>query len=190
MLSPLLTSMMIEKAVVNVIATADLQQKINLKEIKEFRDIVYDDKVYRGMAAYFKTSLMQGRVSIFSSGKMISVGTRSEKRAFSELERAKGFLVDQGIIKPTKLRPIVNNIVAKANMNKDIDLEGLSQSTKMMYEPEQFPGGILKIQEPLMATFLIFASGKVVVTGIKKMKQVEQAIQKLTAILEDYMSSQ
>jgi TATA-box binding protein (TBP) (component of TFIID and TFIIIB) len=32
---------------------------------------------------------MSGKVSIFSSGKMISVGTKSEKRAKDELEQAK-----------------------------------------------------------------------------------------------------
>ena len=67
--------------VVNVVATATLDHSIDLKSLAiHFPAIVsYDPKVY--FAAYFKSREMKGKVSIFQSGKMISVGTRSEEEA-------------------------------------------------------------------------------------------------------------
>ena len=78
--------------IVNVVATAALNQKVDLEEIKKFNDVFHDSNVYGGRVAYFKTSNMQGKVSIFTSGKMISVGTKHEETAFQELEAAKDFL--------------------------------------------------------------------------------------------------
>ena len=48
---------------------------------------------------------MNGRVSIFSSGKMVSAGTKSELQAFCEFKLAMEFLVANGFIKEVKLEP-------------------------------------------------------------------------------------
>jgi TATA-box binding protein (TBP) (component of TFIID and TFIIIB) len=60
---------------------------------------------------------MQGRVSIFSSGKLISVGTKSEEQAQKELQQAKQFLIEKGLIEEIKLKPKTQNIVA----NRDFE---------------------------------------------------------------------
>lgn len=175
---------MIKTAIVNVVATAALNQEVDLDELGKFREILYDNITYGGRVAYFKSSGMRGKVSVFASGKIISVGTTSEKEAFHELEYLKKFFVQKGIIKPTPLQPKIRNIVVTADFGKSIDLEELSLSSKMIYEPEQFPGGILKIERPYKASVLIFASGKAVITGLKSSKQIEPTIQKLVGYLE------
>ncbi len=62
---------------------------------------------------------MQGRVSIFLSGKLISVGTKSEAQAIEELQLAECFLVDKGLIKEVKLEPKTQNIVATADFEQN-----------------------------------------------------------------------
>ena len=52
-----------------------------------------------------------------------------------------------------------------------------------MYEPEQFPGLIHRMKEP-KTVILLFASGKLVCTGAKMEKHVEQAVNNLHKLLE------
>ena len=177
---------MIKTAVVNVVVTAALNQALDLDELGKFREILHDSDVYGGRVAYFKASNMEGKVSIFASGKMISVGTTSEKKAFRELECAKKYLIEKGLIKPTLLQPKIQNIVATADFGTNVDLEKLSKNCKMIYEPEQFPSGIIKIEEPHKSTVLLFASGKAVITGLKSSNQIKPTIQKLVNVVKAY----
>jgi transcription initiation factor TFIID TATA-box-binding protein len=52
-----------------------------------------------------------------------------------------------------------------------------------MYEPEQFPGLIYRMDEPKVV-ILLFASGKLVCTGAKKEEDVYEAVTKLHETLE------
>lgn len=53
----------------------------------------------------------------------------------------------------------------------------------MVYEPEQFPGGIIKVKEPFKATVLLFASGKAVITGLKSSSQIDPILQKIVNLV-------
>jgi transcription initiation factor TFIID TATA-box-binding protein len=174
---------MIKTKIVNVVATAALEKEIDFVKLRSFREISHDSDVYGGRVAYFKTSSMKGKVSIFASGKMISVGTKSEGEAFCELEYAKNFLVKKGLVIPTSLRPKVQNIVVTVDFGESLDLEKLAKTCKMIYEPEQFPGGILKLKEEYNVSVLIFASGKVVITGLKSSNYIKPTTQKIKDIM-------
>ena len=50
------------------------------------------------------------------------------------------------------------------------------------YEPELFPGLIYRMLEPKI-TFLIFASGKIVITGAQKEEDIFTAFNKIKAFL-------
>ncbi len=130
---------------------------------------------------------MKGKVSIFASGKMISAGTKSEKEAARELEYVKDFLVEKGLIRPTVLKQKVENIVVTVNFRKSIGLEELCGNYEMVYEPDQFPGAILKI-EAYKATVLIFASGKAVITGLKASNQIKPVVREIVDIISLHSS--
>lgn len=174
---------MIKSLIVNVVATSALNQEIDLYELGKFREVLHDPKIYGGRVAYFKSSNMKGKVSIFTSGKMISIGTKSEKEAVQELEYAKNFLIDKGFINPTPLKINIQNIVVLSIFGENINLEELAANCKMIYEPEQFPGGILRLKKPHRVTLLIFASGKVVITGLKSSDQIEPVVRKIVRLL-------
>ncbi|NQZ84423.1 MAG: TATA-box-binding protein [Nanoarchaeales archaeon] len=71
------------------------------------------------------------------------------------------------------------NIVISTSLDHKIPLERLIMDLpNTEYNPEQFPGLIMKIREP-KASFLIFSSGKVVCTGTKSLDEVELALEKL-----------
>jgi transcription initiation factor TFIID TATA-box-binding protein len=145
---------------------------------------VHDPEIYGGRVAYFKSPGMIGKVIIFPSGKLISVGTKDEKGAFNELKGTEAFLAGKNIIEPTVLEPKIQNIVAVIDFEQSVNLEELARNSKMIYEPEQFPGGILKLDEPYKATILIFATGKAVITGARSSSQIEPLVKKIANTIE------
>jgi transcription initiation factor TFIID TATA-box-binding protein len=175
---------MTKVVIVNVVATASLGQKLDLYELGKFKEIFHHSDVYGGRVAYFKMGKMKGKVSFFPSGKMISVGTRSEFQAFHELEQAMKFLVKKGFAKPVNLYPKTQNIVATVDFEKSLNLETLCEKSKAIYEPEQFSGAILRLEKPFKTSVLVFASGKVVITGLKSSAQIESTLQQLSLLVE------
>ena len=179
---------MVKIVIVNVVSTANLQQKLDLYDLEQFKEILHDTEIYGGRVAYFKIPAMEGKVSIFPSGKMISVGTKSEAKAAEELSLAKDFLVSKKLINPVQLEPQVQNIVAMAQYDGGINLEELAKACKMIYEPEQFPGGILRISNPYKATILIFASGKTVIAGLTNSQHIKPVTEQLAHIIRECSS--
>ena len=71
----------------------------------------------------------------------------------------------------------IENIVASASLNVELDLYAIAREVpNVEYEPEQFPGAILKLKEPRI-TLLLFKNGKLICAGAKSESQVEEAIQ-------------
>lgn len=69
------------------------------------------------------------------------------------------------------------NIVISSDLKKDIPLEKMAATlSNTEYNPEQFPGLVLRIKEPKTSA-LVFSSGKIVCTGARNMSDVERAIQ-------------
>jgi transcription initiation factor TFIID TATA-box-binding protein len=73
----------------------------------------------------------------------------------------------------------IENVVASASLNVPIKLEKLvSNLDNVEYEPEQFPGLVLRLKDPKAAA-LIFSSGKIVCTGAKSPKDAKLVIAKI-----------
>ena len=78
----------------------------------------------------------------------------------------------------------IQNIVATASLERAIPLVKLAETLpNTEYNPEQFPGLVMRIKEPKTSA-LIFSSGKIVCTGAKSMKKVKEAIQNIIKNLE------
>lgn len=161
-----------EIKIVNTVSTANLGQTIDIASFNKYKHLSTDLSLYR--CGYVKDDKMVGRVTIFGNGKMISVGTKSPKSSFQELENTKKILQKHNLIKSCKLEPQVRNIVSTVDFTKSLHIENLARTLpKSMYEPEQFPGLIHRIHDSVVA--LIFASGKVVIVGSKSYNDLNQA---------------
>lgn len=78
----------------------------------------------------------------------------------------------------------VVNIVVSTALKHDIPLEKMAATlSNTEYNPEQFPGLVIRIKEPKTSA-LIFSSGKVVCTGARTMENVRASIQKIIKSLE------
>ena len=169
----------------NVVASATLDQKINLLDIiKAFRNVEYRPKKFPGLV--FRLKRPKTATLIFTTGNMVCTGAKSEKQARSAVKKVVRELKANGIIILGNPKIVIQNMVASANLHGKIDLEMMSDVLEhVMYEPEQFPGLIYRMTEPKVV-LLVFASGKLVITGAKKEEQVHEAADKIRAILIDH----
>ena len=162
----------------NVVASVTLNQKLNLEKIAErVPNAEYSPEQFPGLVLRIprpKTATL-----VFSSGKMVCTGAKSEKEVRRAVNAIVSLLKNYGI--DVEGEPIIEiqNIVASANLKALVDLEKAAYLLEnSMYEPEQFPGLIYRMDNPKVV-LLIFSSGKVVCTGARKEEEVKEAINKL-----------
>jgi transcription initiation factor TFIID TATA-box-binding protein len=168
----------------NVVSAATLKQKVDLNAVvKSFPGVEYRPENFPGLV--FRLKRPKTATLIFNSGKMVCTGAKSEKESRRAVMTVVKELKKSGIIIISKPDWKVVNIVASAELGGKIDLEkAVFTLGKTMYEPEQFPGLIYRMDEPRVV-ILLFASGKLVCTGAKKEQDVYDAVNKLHASLEE-----
>ena len=167
----------------NVVASATLNQRIDLKAVvKSYPGVEYRPEQFPGLV--FRLKKPKTATLIFNSGKMVCTGAKSEREARGAVMKVIDELKRSGIVIVGKPELKIQNIVASANLGGMIDLEQAAFTLgKTMYEPEQFPGLIYRMDDPKVV-ILLFASGKLVCTGAMKEKDVYVAVEKLHRRLE------
>jgi transcription initiation factor TFIID TATA-box-binding protein len=171
-------------AIQNIVASVSLNQKIDLQKIVEkFPHTEYNPSVFPGLV--FRLKKPKTATLIFGTGKMVCTGAKSEKESRRAVEKVVKKLRSEGIQINDKPVVHIQNIVASAALGGEIDLESLVYKlTKIMYEPEQFPGAVYRMDNP-QVVFLIFSAGKLVCVGAKKEEQVYEAVDKIQKLLEE-----
>jgi transcription initiation factor TFIID TATA-box-binding protein len=168
----------------NVVSTANLNQNIDLNAVvKSYPSVEYRPEKFPGVVLRLRRP--KTAILIFSTGKMVCTGAktgRASRRAIMKVVRE---LKKGGIIILHKPDFEVVNIVASASLGGSVDLEKTVVALRhTMYEPEQFPGLIHRMDEPKVV-MLIFASGNLVCTGARKEQDVYDAVHKLHTSLEE-----
>lgn len=83
----------------------------------------------------------------------------------------------------TKVSSKIQNIVATTSLGKTVPLTKLAKTIpNTEYNPEQFPGLVLRIKNPKSAV-LVFSSGNLVCTGTKSVVQVKKVIEQVIKTL-------
>ena len=78
----------------------------------------------------------------------------------------------------------IQNIVATTSLGKDVPLTKLAKTLpNTEYNPEQFPGLVLRVKKPKSAV-LVFSSGNLVCTGTKSVAQVKEVIESVIKTLK------
>ena len=168
----------------NVVASATLNQKFDLNAIVKGNCLVeYRPEKFPGLV--FRLKKPKTAILIFSTGKMVCTGAKSENESKKAVLKVVRELKTSGIIIPGKPEIKVVNMVASADLFGRIELEDCAYSIeKTMYEPEQFPGLIYRMDEPKVV-ILLFSTGKLVCTGATKEEDVYTAVAKLHKELEE-----
>ena len=170
--------------VVNVVSSASVDQKMDLKEItKKFPETEYNPEQFPGLV--FRLMNPKTAILIFRTGKMVCTGAKSEELSIKavntvvqKLRKAKIKIKKDAIIS-------VQNIVSSINLGGKIHLEKAAKTIpRSMYEPEQFPGLIHRMLDP-KTVILIFASGKLVCVGAKLETEVYRSVNNVHSLLEE-----
>lgn len=174
--------------ITNVITTADLLQTVDIQLFNDFLWGRFDiENNYNGKVGYVKDDAMQGRVTVFASGKLISVGAKSVRKSIEQLHKTRQLLIRNGFIKRVELEPKVQNVVATLDLKSKIDLNSFSLAIpRSIFEPEQFPGLIHKVGNGVTA--LIFSSGKIVIAGAKSENQLNETAKTIEKRVEAFLS--
>jgi len=171
----------------NVVASASFKHGIDLDAIvKAFPDVEYRPHVFPGLP--FRLKRPKTCALIFNSGRMVCTGAKSEKEARRAIMKVARELRAAGIIITGKPEIQITNIVASGSLSTPIDLEALCERASMggglIYEPEQFPAVIYRMESPRVV-FLLFSTGKIVCVGAKKEKDVYEAVENLRRRLNE-----
>ncbi len=173
-----------EVKIENIVATVTLENELDLNLIEtKIRDVDYNPDQFPGLV--YRLEQPKVTVLIFKSGKMVITGAKSIQQLVFVVKRLLKTFEVEGIEIRGKPQIQIQNIVASVNLKVGIDLETAAMRFEnSLYEPEQFPGLIYRMDEPKVV-MLIFSSGKMVITGAKKEAEVYQAIRKVAERLRE-----
>ena len=168
----------------NVVASATVDQAMDLNQItKNFPDVEYHPDQFPGLV--FRIKSPKTATLIFTSGKMVCTGAKSEQMSRNAVKTVVTKLRKGGIKVKKDAVVTIQNIVASINLGGKIHLEQAARTLpRSMYEPEQFPGLIHRMIDP-KTVILLFSSGKLVCTGAKKEEDVYRSVNNLHSSLEE-----
>jgi len=155
--------------IVNLVASATLNATLDLYNLAvTVPNIEYEPEQFPG--AILKLKEPKVSMLLFKNGKIICSGASNEGQIEQGIKKASKLIHD---IQPSvkvqrKVEYQVVNLVATANLDKTLDLFTIAMNLdNVEYEPEQFPGAILRIADPKI-TLLLFKNGKMICAGAKK----------------------
>nr|XP_029119648.1 TATA-box-binding protein isoform X2 [Elaeis guineensis] len=169
----------------NIVSTVNLGCKLDLKMIAlRARNAEYNPK--RFAAVIMRIREPKTTALIFASGKLVCTGAKSEEQ--SKLAARKYARIVQKIGFQAQFMDFkVQNVVASSDVKFPIRLERLSlhHDAFCTFEPEIFPGLIYRMKDPKIV-LLIFASGKIVLTGAKSRDQLYRAFEQIYPVVVEY----
>lgn len=123
-------------------------------------------------------------IAFYKSGKFLITGVKSLEEIESIANRVISLLKDAQM-DLDKEKITVHNIVMMGTITMNASLEKIIfalEGSKASYEPEQFPGLMYK---DFGASFLLFPSGKFIVTGLKEHRRGEEVANEFRRIIEE-----
>lgn len=162
----------------NIVATVSLDQSLDLYAIeRSIPNVEYNPEQFPGLV--YRLDSPKVTALIFKSGKMVVTGAKSTAQLIEAVKKIIRNLRKHGIQIYGRPKVQIQNIVASANLNICVDLERAALTLRnSMYEPEQFPGLIHRMDEPKVV-LLVFSSGKMVITGAKREEEVYDAVKRI-----------
>jgi len=163
----------------NVVATFNLGVNyLDLRSISLYKPFVeYNPQKFA--AATLRIRYPRTTALAFASGNMVCTGAKTEIESRLASRKYVRLLQKHGI--PVSFRDFkIQNIVASAEMPHTLKLLELSRTygPYVSYEPDLFPGLVFRTTAPKLV-FLLFRSGKIVITGAKNKEEIAKTFTSL-----------
>lgn len=167
--------------IVNIVAIVTLPQPLNLQKLRfNLPEIEYSPKVH-----WLKMRVQpeNSYVAFYLSGKFLVIGKSLDQLNYIA-NKVIALLNEINVITdPWQLK--IQNIVIVDKIEMVISIENLIyslDSEKASYEPEQFPAIIFK---DWGVSFLLFNSGKIVLSGAKNENDASELINKFRNLIDN-----
>ena len=176
----------------NIISSVSLGSNLNIKNIAlKIKNAEYTNNFSK---LILKSKDAKATATIFSSGKMICSGAKTEKQSksiclkFGKIVNKIGFNAE---LKNFKIQNIVASYDVKFRISLPKlfnEINTLISNAKSMdynyvkYNSDNFPGLIFYMND-LKISLLVFEYGKVVISGAKKRKEIEEIFRNVYPLL-------
>ena len=176
----------------NIISSVSLGSNLNIKNIAlKIKNAEYTNNFSKLM---IKSKDSKATATIFSSGKMVCSGAKTEKQSrvlcakFGKIVNKVGFNVE---LKNFKIQNIIASYDVKFKIclpklfNEINTLINISKNlcyNYVKYNSDNFPGLIFYMND-LKVSLLVFEYGKVVISGAKKREEIEEIFRNVYPLL-------
>ena len=169
-----------DREVQNLVASLNFHVEFKLPEVARILGADYDPGTFPG-AIYRKRDGYT--FLLFRNGKSVLAGVKSFDQLTAAIDKFKIEVKEKLDIEIKDVDVEIQNLVLSLDLHVEINLEHFVHEVyDSYYSPELFPGLTFKIYDP-PATFLVFSSGRCVLVGLKRLKDVDRAIGKLCDVL-------
>ncbi len=162
--------------IVNIVATVILAEPLDLDEVHRH---LPDSKFPKAVSPWLQYRLQPENyyTTFYKSGKFLVTGVTSPDEIRPIADRIVSILKKNAIkVKISEIR--IHNFVVVDTIGHKVQFDKIVASlpdANIEYEPEQFPAMIIKDGGH---SFLLFNSGKVILTGVKDMESIVPAFEK------------
>lgn len=170
----------------NVGASSSIGREVDLASLSdELLKAEYEPDKFP--AVVYRMQRSPAVVLIFRTGKMICTGVRSVEAVSTAVHDLFVRFRSMGIDTPDSPVIEVQNIVSSADLGTSVNLNAAAIGLGLEvveFEPEQFPGLVYRLDDPDVVA-LLFASGKLVITGATETRAAEQALETIDSELSE-----
>ncbi len=181
--------------ITNIVVAGNLGFELDLYkllyELMDKVDIEYEPEQFPG--AIIKLKNPKATILVFKNGKVVVVGAREKKTIEEALKKVYDLLkplakkINKKITRG-KIPYKVTNIVAAGDVGMKFDLFEVAiglEGVDIEYEPEQFPGAIIKLPHHHV-TILLFKNGKVILAGAAEKEKLKKALEEVKKLLKPF----
>jgi len=162
--------------IVNIVATVILGDPLDLNEVHKH---LPGSKFPKAGSPWLQYRLQPENyyTTFYKSGKFLVTGVTSPDEIRPIADRIVTILKKNAIeVEITEIR--IHNFVVVDTIGHQVQFDKIIASlpdVNIEYEPEQFPGMIIK-EDGL--SFLLFSSGKIILTGVRDIKTIGPALER------------
>lgn len=164
----------------NVVVSVNFKHEILLDDVvNHYKDIEYNPERFPGICIRLTPPSPKSTILLFKNGKAIITGLKNTHDVPKVISKIIQKLERIGIKISPDPEYSISNVVSSINFKRKINLDLASLAlNSAIYEPEIFPGLIYRQFDP-KAVFLLFTTGKAILTGINNEDLIVPMVKKM-----------
>jgi transcription initiation factor TFIID TATA-box-binding protein len=169
----------------NIVASTSIAESLDLDRCCEIlHGAQYAPKRFPGLI--YRQTDPKTAMLLFTSGKANCTGAKTIEDVHRSVHQAMDLLIKDGINVNTDAEIRIQNMVAVGDLGVSLNLNQVTLGLgldRTEFEPEQFPGMVYRMEDPGVV-ILLFASGKIVITGATDQSSISRSYESLSESID------